>query len=276
MNISVLITSHNRRDKTLTSLRCLFLNQLSSKICFHVILVDDGSTDGTSDAVLSEFPDVEILKGDGNLFWNRGMHRAFSRAIKRDCDFYLWLNDDTVLDNDAIIKLVDTYKSLSLIYCDNFVVVGSTRDEHGKLSYGGSVSTSRFRRFQYRKVWDSTVPVECEVMNGNCVLIPKSVVEVVGNLDPVFEHAMGDTDYSLRIRQAGGRVFLAPGFVGECSNNPVSNTFIDKKLSRSARFKHIKSRKGLPVRSWLCFTRRHGGILWPVYFIWPYFKTLFL
>ena len=34
----------------------------------------------------------------------------------------------------------------------------------------------------------------------------------------------------------------------------------------------IRSRKGLPFRSWLHFTRRHGGLLWPLFFAWPYAK----
>ncbi len=274
MRIAVLMTSHNRCEKTLLCLEALLNAVMPAGALLHVILVDDGSDDGTSDAVHSFYSSVEILLGDGSLYWNRGMHWAFAHAMKRDFDFYLWLNDDTILDSDALIKLADTYKALSAIHGEKVVVVGSTRDEDGRLSYGGSVAQGRLRRFQYRKVWDSTKPIECEVMNGNCVLIPRRVTEIIGNLDPVFEHAMGDTDYALRIRRAGGRVFVAPGFVGVCSNNPVSQTFMDKKISRAARFKHITSRKGLPVKSWLCFTRRHGGFLWPLYFAWPYFKTL--
>lgn len=274
MRVAVLLTSHNRCEKTLSCLASLYSAIIPHSWSSHVIIVDDGSTDGTEIAIRAHYPTVEILRGDGCLFWNRGMHWAFAHAMKRDFDFYLWLNDDTVLDSDALVKLADTYRDLSAAHGEKFVVVGSTRDEEGRLSYGGSVAQGKLRRFQYRKVWDSSKPVECEVMNGNCVLIPRLVAEIIGNLDPVFEHAMGDTDYALRVRRAGGRIFAAPGFVGVCSNNPVTQTFMDKQISLAARFKHITSRKGLPIKSWLCFTRRHGGILWPLYFAWPYFKTL--
>lgn len=274
MKVAVLMTCHNRREKTIASLRSLYGAELPVNWSLNVILVDDGSTDGTSEAVRADFPDAEILRGDGSLFWNRGMHWAFDHALKTGYDAYLWLNDDTILFSDALTKLANTYNEVSVRSSPNIVIVGSTRDSEGRPSYGGSVAVSWLRRFQYRKVWDAERPLECHVMNGNCVLIPSCVAARVGNLDATFEHAMGDTDYALRVREAGGRVYVAPGFVGECSNNSVANTFMDRGLSLRERWKQIKSRKGLPVASWFRFTRRHGGVLWPLYFAWPYLKTI--
>jgi GT2 family glycosyltransferase len=106
------------------------------------------------------------------------------------------------------------------------------------------------------------------------VLIPDAVARAVGNLDPLFEHAMGDTDYLLRVRRAGFAVFVAPGVVGYCSHNPVNGTFVDAELSFRQRWKMIMHRKGLPPRSWFHFTSRHGGMLWPIYFAWPYTRVM--
>ena len=64
-SIAILITCHNRRDTTLTCLSNLTQQTLSST----VYLVDDGSTDDTSLAVQSQYPDVNILSGSGSLFW---------------------------------------------------------------------------------------------------------------------------------------------------------------------------------------------------------------
>lgn len=275
IRVAVLMTCHNRCAKTVDSLRALYKSSLPVNWEIHVVLVDDGSTDGTSEKVSEEFCDVEILKGDGSLFWNRGMHWAFDHAAKSFYDFYIWLNDDTILFDDALTRLDQTYRDLTVSHGPNIVIVGSTRDASGSLSYGGSVSVSSFRRFQYRKVWHSTNPVECHVINGNLVLIPNSVFDLVGNVDYSFEHAMGDTDYGLRVRANGGRVFVAPGYLGECSNNPVEHTFKDQNLPLKDRWRHMTSRKGLPIKSWLHFTRTHGGVLWPIYFIWPYFKVIF-
>jgi GT2 family glycosyltransferase len=88
MRIAVLMTCHNRREKTLGCLRALFVNDLPHDTSLHVILVDGGSTDNTAEFVRTEFPQVDILLGDGNLFWNRGMQRAFARAMVARFDGY--------------------------------------------------------------------------------------------------------------------------------------------------------------------------------------------
>ncbi len=274
MRIAVLITCHNRRDKTLICLRALFASELLAEVELHVILVDDGSTDKTAQFVAHEFPQVEILFGDGNLFWNRGMHRAFARAMEVGFDGYLWLNDDTVLYPKTVERLVSTANRLSKGQNQFCIVVGATEDDQGTLTYGGSIAVNRLQRFKFRKVWNADQPVECEAMNGNCVLIPHEVAKKIGNIDPEFEHAMGDIDYSLRARSAGFRVFSAPGFVGRCTANPIAHTFQDRSLGLKERWKFITSRKGVPVKSWYRFTRRHGGLFWPMYFVSPYLKQL--
>lgn len=272
--ITVLITCHNRREITLDCLSALFKAKLPKNIALHVFLVDDGSTDGTTEAVIKNFSSVTVIPTDGSFFWNRAMHHAQEIAITQQPDFLLWLNDDTIINEDAIIRLLDTYSFLYKLHGPT-IVVGATEDRKtGKITYGGSVSISRLRRFTYRKVWSATDPVECETMNGNIVLLPMQVVRRVGNLDPIFEHAMGDTDYALRARKAGFHVFVAPGYVGKCSNNCHTGTYFDSTLPFSVRWKKILSRKGLPVRSWLQLTRKHGGILWPIYFAWPYVRLM--
>jgi GT2 family glycosyltransferase len=269
------MTSHNRREKTVISIGHYFACALPEGYERQLVLVDDGSIDGTAEAVCAAFPDVVIERGNGNLFWNRGMHRAQTCAMERVADYLLWLNDDTELLSDSIARLLETEHMLRQKYGQPVMVVGSTADrETGKLTYGGYVAPQRWRPFTYQRAWHATEPVECHAMNGNVVLIPMLIAQAVGNLDPVFEHAMGDTDYALRTRAEGFRIFVASGFVGHCSHNSEEGTYQDSSLPLSVRWKKMMSRKGLPPRSWGHFTHRHGGLIWPIYFIWPYFKLV--
>lgn len=271
----VVMTSFNR---CLATLGCLGRYEAAARragVDPEAVLMDDGSADGTAAAVRARYPWVEVMQGDGSLFWNRGMHHAQARAMARGADYLLWLNDDTELLPDSIMRLLETEHTLRHGFGQPVVVVGSTADrDTGRLTYGGHVAPKRGRPFTYQRVWHETEPVECHAMNGNVVLIPIQIARVVGNLDPVFEHGTGDIDYALRARAQGYRVFVAPGFVGHCSHNPTSNTYQDATLPLSIRWKKMVSRKGLPPRSWGHFTRRHGGLVWPVYFVWPYFKLI--
>ena len=83
--IAVLMTVHNRKEKTLRCLSSLEETLASWRERFElkVFLTDDGCTDGTAEAVRRKewsFP-VEILQGDGTLFWNGGMILAWKAAI---------------------------------------------------------------------------------------------------------------------------------------------------------------------------------------------------
>lgn len=269
------MTSFNRRSATLACLARFESAARQAGLEPNAVLVDDGSTDGTAAAVREQYPWVDVMVGDGSLFWNRGMHQAQAHVMEQTPDYLLWLNDDTELLPDSISRLLETEHMLRHKHGRPVMIVGSTADRGtGRLTYGGHVAPQRWRPFSYQRVWHETQPVECHVVNGNVVLIPVQIAQTVGNLDPVFEHAMGDTDYALRTRAAGFRVFVAPGFVGHCSNNPALGTYRDASLPLSVRWKKMMSRKGLPPRSWGHFTRRHGGLIWPIYFVWPYFKLV--
>lgn len=275
VSLIAVMTSFNRRAATLACLARYERAARQAGVDLNAVLMDDGSTDGTSEAVREQYPWAEVMVGDGSLFWNRGMHHAQACAMGRNADYLLWLNDDTELLPDSIAGLLETECSLRIKHGQPVVIVGSTADrETGRLTYGGYIASKRWKPFTYQRVWHETESVECHAMNGNVVLIPMRIAQAVGNLDPVFEHAMGDTDYALRARAMGYRVFVAPGFVGHCSNNAVSGTYLDASLPLPARWKKMLSRKGLPPRSWRHFTRRHGGLVWPIYFVWPYFKLV--
>lgn len=218
-------------------------------------------------------PDAVILRGDGSYFWNRSMNRAFDAALKVGFPAYLWLNDDTMLQPDAFSLLL---LARDFAAPDDAIVVGAISDpETGKTTYGGARYVSpRFRPFLCTMVHPVAQPQDVDVVNGNVVLIPDGIARKLGNLDPVFEHGMGDTDYSMRARKLGIRILQTAGYVGVCSRNSLKGTHRDKALPLPQRVRQIFSRKGLPWRSWLTMCWRHGGILWPVHFLWGYTKVI--
>jgi GT2 family glycosyltransferase len=275
MRIAVLMTCFNRKRMTLEALDSLFRQKRVDDLDMVVYVVDDGSRDGTSQAVAECFPQVSLLQGDGSLFWNGGMRKAFAHALAKSFDGYIWFNDDTRLDEDALHRLTscatEAAKSLGAA-----IVVGSIRDPYTReRSYGGvRKRTSRFRLDFIPQLPDDHEPIRCDTMNGNFTLIPASVAERLGNLDGAFRHQLGDFDYGLRATEAGIPIILAPGYYGCCSDNPTSGTWKDHSQPLSKRWRHLLSPKGAPIREWLIYTHRHFGWRWPLYALSPYVKTI--
>ncbi len=267
VRIAVLMTCYNRRETTLGCLRALYQQEGIHDLQMQIYLVDDGCTDGTGKAVRTHYPDAKVLHGNGNLFWNGGMSLAFAEALQGNYDYYLWINDDTMLFTGAVRTLLRTFHALRKQEGREEIVTGSTRDpKNGRPTYGG-VSLRGFLR---KPVFVLMEPLTnkacpCDTVNGNCVLIPRQVAQRIGNLSPGFSHGLGDFDYGLRAKKLGISCWIAPGYIGTCAAHDLRCSYYDRTLPIGERLRKMRSPTGLPpAREWMCFTRRHGGWLWPI------------
>ena len=269
LRVAAVLAAYNRRELTLACLRSLRA-QADERCKLDVFVLDDASSDGTAEAIAGEFPEVTLLHGDGQLYWNGGMRRAFGAAIERDYDAYLWMNDDTTLDEGALATLFDTWQQLERRGEPAPIVVGSSRDPRtGALAYGGRVRRDPSRPLRFVLVEPGAEPRPCETMNGNIVLIPRAVVQRIGNIDAAFTQKMGDYDYGLRARASGCSIWVAPGTVGACAPHPPRRTDQRPLLDELRRLWSVKE---LPPGPWAVFTRRWGGRLWPLRWLSPYVR----
>jgi GT2 family glycosyltransferase len=270
IRIAAVMAVHNRMALTLSCLDSLRAQDLPGAT-LDVFVLDDASTDGTAEAVMQRHPDVRLLRGDGHLYWNGGMRSALGAAMVGDYDYYLWMNDDTrLVDRGVLALLLQTQHQLRERGHDPVVLAGTTRHpETGELTYGGHVRLSRWRPLRWTLVQPGTEPRRCETMNGNIVLVPRAVVQLVGNIDPAYIQQMGDYDYGLRASAAGCEVWIAPGTVGECASHPPRRS--DLQPLR-AELRRLWSVKELAPRPWLVFTHRWAGRLWFVYWLSPYLR----
>jgi GT2 family glycosyltransferase len=267
--VAAVMAAYNRRELTLACLRSLRAQQVPGA-ALDVFVLDDASSDGTSEAIAEQFPDVTVLHGDGELHWNGGMRRAFGAAIAGDYDYYLWMNDDTGLDDGGLAVLLDTARQLRERGHEAVIVAGSTRHpDTGELTYGGVVHPYRWRPLRAELVEPGDAPRPCDTTNGNATLISRAVVQRIGNIDPAFVQQMGDFDYGLRARAAGCSVWVAPGTVGTCASHPERRTD-EQPLWEELR--RLWSRKQLKPGPWAVYCRRWAGRLWPMYWLSPYVR----
>jgi GT2 family glycosyltransferase len=270
VNLAVLLTTHNRKAKTLACLEALFDQRSNNIIVPDIYLVDSGSTDGTIEAVRKQFPQIKLFLYDDSLYWCGGMRIAWAEAMKGHYDYYLLMNDDTILLPKAIQIFLTSAHKIFTSERRQGIIVGSTLDPvTGKRSYGGVT-----RGKQRGDVNPTNELLPCDQMNCNCTLVPRQVAEAVGNLSPEFTHALADHDYSLRAKAAGFSVWVAPGFLGICPSNPVPS-WANPKVPLLERLKTLHSPKGLPPREWLVFCRRHLPYQWPIRLVLLYLHTIF-
>lgn len=271
--VHVLMTVHDRKAKTLASLESVAAQRADAGAEISVVLVDDGCSDGTPAAVRERYPEVVVVAGSGQLYWNGGMRRAFEVAREDDPDHYLMLNDDTNLLPGALRTLLATHQDRTRAEGRPCIVVGSTVDPvTGKHSYGGWRRGGPLNPARLSRIAPGPEARACDTLHGNCVLIPRDVVHRIGILDVAFTHAMGDLDYGFRAARAGVGLWIAPGYLGECAENTGRGLFTDATLGVREQWRRILGPKGLPPSEWLVFTRRHCGPLWPLNFCWPYLK----
>jgi len=265
ITVAVLMTCHNRREITIKCLIAISHQIMDQDVSIDIYLVDDGCTDGTAEAVHAQFPSVHLLKGDGNLYWNRGMHKAFASALAHGYDKYLWLNDDTILFPHAISMLLQDWQNLS----------GAAQDPvSGEFTYGGIKKTVELRE-KYLPVPPQGQPVEVDAVNGNCVLIPHCVAKKVGNLDPVFLHRWGDHDYCFRAKKKGATIWITREYVAVCGKNPISGSWQDLNLTILQRIKKLHEPQGLQPGNYIIYLRRWRSWKWPMYFLSPYITIIF-
>jgi GT2 family glycosyltransferase len=275
VTVAVILSCFNRRSKTLEAVGCIRTQTGLDGVTVDLFVLDDGSSDGTGAALRAQHPEVTVLQGDGSLFWNGGMRRAWDAALARDYDFYLWLNDDTRLFPDTLGRMLDTHARCVRARGQAGIVIGSTADEAGRTSYGGERQGGALRPLTLRLLDPTDAVQACDTFNGNCVLVSRRAATTLGNLDGRFVHAMGDTDYGLRAKRAGIPMWLMPGFAGRCVNdNAQAGSYQDASLPLKARLQKMLAPKGLPWRPWLLICRRHAGPLWPLYWAWPYIRVV--
>jgi GT2 family glycosyltransferase len=249
--IAVLLTCHNRKTTTLACLAALYNNPLPEDCAWDVYLVDDGCSDGTPQAIKAQFPQVKVIQGNGNLFWNRGMHLAWETAAKtKDYDYYLWLNDDTILYTCAIDGLIHCSKSENnqAIICGSTCAIG----DKNKITYGGWTRKGDLIQPNGEKK-------NCNYFNGNIVLIPQLVYKTVGTNDPVFRHALGDFDYGLRAKKLNIRSVIAPVILGECDGHLELAAWCNPQTPLLRRLKLLYTPLGNHPVDFFRYKRRHSG-----------------
>ena len=197
----VVIPVHNR--KTVTT-RCLAKVQEVLPPGVAVVVVDDGSTDGTSDVIREHFPWVHLLHGDGNLWWSGGVNAGVRYALANSATAVMTMNDDTLPTASLFQNMLAQHRK------HPHAVLGALEidaDSEEVFSPGERIDwwtgkVKSVRAGKHASELRGLAPVTH--LPGRSLLIPAEVFQRIGLFDEKrLPQAVADYDFTHRARRAG-------------------------------------------------------------------------
>lgn len=202
MKIAVIVPVFNRRETTLNYLKQMGqLDHAGAGLTF--IVVDDASTDGTADAIRSQYPDTVVLHGNGNLWWTGAINVGVQHALQGNYDAVLIMNDDVDVNPDFLMPLLKVAEETP----DSLVSsITLHKDEAGRVE----ILNCGFKRVglfgdihslhagePYSDKLDEAV--HCDILTGASLFVPMRVFKKIGIFDSQnFPHNWGDFEFTLR------------------------------------------------------------------------------
>ncbi len=261
--IYIIIPVHNRKHLTR---ECLISLRKQTYKNFKTIIIDDGSTDGTSEMIKNKFPEVIVLHGDGNLWWTGAMAQGMQYAYKHGAECFIWLNDDCIPEPDTLFKLTNFMQG------HPNTIVGSScyRKKSNSLV---KINTA----FKGRKVFAANPGevIYVDGFSGYCVGIPTSVFRKIGPPDAKrFPQYAGDTAYTLRATRSGFKACVVGDIkvtlIGLVNKISDFRRYFQPSISPFKTFYALFQSKKSPYRLTSVFfyqTERYGWLLGTSFFL---------
>ena len=210
-HVSIVILNWNQREDTLA---CLTSLQESTYGNYDVVLVDNGSTDGSQDAITAQFNDVTVLAQTSNLGCAEGRNVGARYALERQADYVLFLDNDTIVKPDFLNHLVVTGESDSTIGAlgpeiryhherQRIWTAGARVDQRTGYTYPmrhGDTATSA----EGGGIYDA------DFIAGCAILAKRAIFEALGFFDEDYFVYFEDTDWCVRASAAGYRIVVVP------------------------------------------------------------------
>jgi len=236
---------YNRKEFTKNYLNALLRQTVKE---FKVIIVDDGSSDGTSSMIKKDFPDVILLHGDGNLWWSEATNVGVRYALEHGADRIMTLNDDTLPTENYIEKMLYWAEKKTKALLGAFAV----NAEDGKPVYGGEIR-SWFPGKRSRILLNDLALNEqhglhkVNIFPGRGLLIPAEVFLKIGLYDSKnLPQTFADYDFTCRAIRAGYEIY--------CNYDAVLEVLHDESTGI-----RLKKEKNLSNYYHFLFDIRSGG-----------------
>ena len=211
--IIIIILNWNGKKDTLECLQSLRDLEYSN---YELVVIDQNSTDGSREAIASQFPEVTLIRNDDNLGFATGNNIGIRHAIDGDADYIALLNNDTTVEPKFLSALADAARA----YPD-FDIFGPkiVFDSDPNIIWAAGSRTDWRRGIcvqrGYREVDRGQYDTNAEVnaLTGCAMVISRKALKAVGLLDSRFFAYYEEADWCARARKAGFRILYVPAAV---------------------------------------------------------------
>ncbi|UCH62336.1 MAG: glycosyltransferase family 2 protein [Fidelibacterota bacterium] len=208
--IVIIVLNWNGREITLQCLRSLERLKYGN---YATILVDNGSRDGSVEAVSTDFPQVKVLSLPVNLGFAGGNNAGLEVALQQNPDWIMFLNNDTEVAPDLLTALTSGIKRFP-----DGAVFGPKiyyGEEEDLIWYAGGEMNLPLGRLRHRGIrerdqgqYNQAGPTD--FVSGCCLLIRADLVRQLGGFDPSYVMYTEDADLCYRVRQLGFSCYYLP------------------------------------------------------------------
>jgi GT2 family glycosyltransferase len=251
--VAIILLTWNGKALTLACLESLASLEYDA---VEIIVVDNGSTDGTADAVRGAYGDrVRVIENSSNLGFSRGNNVGIRRALDDGADLVLLLNNDTTVDPALVRHLADVIRSSGEIGIVGPKIYYASPPDRiwfagGEISLARGVSRHIGIRERDRGQHDEVRDVD--YITGCALMARRQVFEAIGGLDPGFTAYYEDADFCMRARRAGFRVVYVPsGRVWHKISASTGGQLGAAKVSRKLKSTFLFLRRHASWHHWL-------------------------
>lgn len=261
-----IVPVRNRRDTTLRFLRSIDALIIPRAVHLDVLVIDDGSTDGTSEAIKSEHPKTVVEQADGTLFWSGAIQHGLEYFRERGYDHAWLLNDDLELSPaclEHLLAVVEKYPGR--------IYTGTTIDDGGIIIYGGILKLPKFR---FRKVDETDFEngiAFTDTLNGNCALLSEKALSTFDWPAPgIYVHEGFDMFLGLEASRLGIGPIAVRNAICKGDPNTAKLQYYSRSEPLWKRLKGVIGHKGVYPRMYWDLCRRFSGRLFLLHFLKPY------